>query len=95
MDMIDLQIYLSQIKTFFDQNPEQLIKLIGDKDPDKFYDGVKKLAKKNMENGDDIQLTNKQMINLVVEINEYKKSNNINKTVEKYMQGKFSKMYLN
>lgn len=96
MDNVDVQIYLSQIKTFFNENPEQLIKLIGKASPEDFFDGVLRVALENVEKGEDVQLTNNQMIQLVVELNEKQKT--FLKTVEvivPYVHHKFGKIYLN
>lgn len=37
MDSIDIEIYLSQIKTFFNENPEQLLKLLGQANAEDFF----------------------------------------------------------
>ena len=37
MSDVDVQIYLSQIKTFFKENPKELYSLIGDSPIDKFF----------------------------------------------------------
>ena len=96
MDSVDVQIYLSQIKTFFSENPDQLIKLIGDASPEDFYNEVYRVALENFEKGDDVQLTNNQMIQVLVDLNEKQKDSI--KTIEvivPYVQHKFGKIYLN
>ena len=40
---IDVQIYISQIKTFFEENPNELVSLIGDTDPNKFFVEMEKI----------------------------------------------------
>ena len=96
MDNVDVQIYLSQIKTFFNENPEQLFKLIGKASPEDFFDEVRRVALENAEKGEDVQLTNNQMIQVVVDLNQKQKT--FLKTVEvivPYVQHKFGKIYLN
>ena len=96
MDNVDVQIYLSQIKTFFNENPEQLTKLIGKARPEDFFNEVRRVASENIEKGEDVQLTNNQMIQVVVDLNKDKKD--IVKTTEvvvPYIQHKFGKIYLN
>ena len=44
MGNVEIEIYMSNFKTFFDKNPEQLSQLIGVADPDMFFDGVKKIV---------------------------------------------------
>ena len=90
MSNVDVQIYISQIKTFFNENPEQLIKLIGNINPDIFFDEVEKLSTINYEKGVDVQLTNKQMVNILFKINKGR-----TKDIVAVEETKFGKLYLN
>ena len=90
MSNVDIQIYISQIKTFFNENPEQLVKLIGNINPDIFFDEVEKVSTINYEKGEDIQLTNKQMVSILFKINKGR-TNGITAVEET----KFGKLYLN
>ena len=67
---VDVEIYVSQFKTFFQENPEDLANLIGKADPDQFFLRVYHQALQNLEEGNDIELTQKQLINIIVELNE-------------------------
>jgi hypothetical protein len=73
MKNVDVEIYINQFKTFFNNNPNDLIQLIGDVLKDDFYDRVKQQSLDNIENGEDVSLTQKQIISIVVEL---KKSQN-------------------
>jgi hypothetical protein len=73
MKNVDVEIYINQFKTFFNNNPNDLIQLIGDVLKDDFYDRVKQQSLDNVENGEDVSLTQKQIISIVVEL---KKSQN-------------------
>ena len=95
MDNVDVQIYLSQVKTFFDQNPDELVNLLGGANPKDFFEGVARLAAENLEKGEDVQLTNKQMIDLIVELNKVKKGIIVREMLTSYMETKFGKIYLN
>ena len=95
MDNVDVQIYLSQVKTFFEQNPDELINLLGKAKPEDFFEGVARLAAENIDNGEDVQLTNKQMIDLIVELNKTKKGLIVREVLTPVMEGKFGKIYLN
>lgn len=95
MDKVDIEIYLSQIKTFFNENPEQLLKLLGQASAEDFFMGVKMIATENMEKGEDIQLTNNQIIDLVVELNKPKQKKLITEVLVPYVNHKFGKIYLN
>jgi hypothetical protein len=90
MSNVDVQIYISQIKTFFNENPDQLVKLIGNINPDVFFNEVEKLSTINYEKGEDVQLTNKQMVNILFRINKGR-----GKTKVAFEETKFGKMYLN
>jgi hypothetical protein len=67
---VDVEIYVSQFKTFFQENPEDLANLIGKADPDQFFLRVYHQALQNLEDGNDIELTQKQLINIIVELND-------------------------
>jgi hypothetical protein len=95
MDNVDVQIYLSQIKTFFEQNPDELINLLGNAKPEDFFDGVARLAAKNLDNGEDVQLTNKQMIDLIVYLNGVQTRTIKKEVLVPYVEYKFGKIYLN
>jgi len=95
MDNVDVQIYLSQVKTFFDQNPDEFINLLGKANPKDFFEGVARLAAENLKKGEDVQLTNKQMIDLIVELNKVKKGIVVREMLTPYMETKFGKIYLN
>jgi hypothetical protein len=95
MDNVDIEIYLSQVKTFFNQNPEQLIKLLGQASAEEFFNGVKEIAMQNMEKGEDIQLTNNQMIQLVVELNKPKQKVQTTEVLVPYINHKFGHIFLN
>jgi hypothetical protein len=72
MKNVDVEIYINQFITFFDKNPNDLIELIGDLLKDDFYDRVKQQSLDNIENGEDVSLTQKQLISIVVKLKESK-----------------------
>lgn len=90
---IDVQIYISQIKTFFDENPKELVVLIGNTNPDKFFIEMEKMALSNYEKGEDIQLTQKQMLEILVELNTEDKIEE--SLILPVMKTKFGTIYLN
>ena len=67
---VDVEIYMSEFVRFFKENPNDLTNLIGKAKQEDFFNGVRQLAEKNWEEGNDIQLTQKQMIALIVELND-------------------------
>ena len=70
MKNVDVEIYINQFKTFFNNNPNDLIQLIGDVLKDDFYDRVKQQSLYNVENGEDVSLTQKQIISIVVSLKQ-------------------------
>ncbi len=63
---VDVQIYLSNFKSFFNNNPNDLINLIGDGDKDKFFELVQESVIENYEKGEDLELTKKQLIDIML-----------------------------
>lgn len=70
MKNVDFDIYINQFINFFNNNPNDLIQLIGDVLKDDFYERVKQQSLKNIENGEDVSLTQSQVISIVVELKE-------------------------
>jgi hypothetical protein len=68
MKNIEVDIYLNQLVSFFDKNPNDLIDLIGESHKDKFFDKVREVCLQNVEKGDDVTLTNQQLIDIVLEV---------------------------
>ena len=73
MKNVDVENYINQFITFFNNNPNDLIKLIEDVLKYDFYDRVKQQSLDNLNNGEDVSLTQKQIISIVVSL---KKSQN-------------------
>lgn len=68
MKNVDVEIYVNQLISFFEKNPNDLINLIGDSLKDRFFEKIKKQCLKNAENGEEVSLTQKQIIDIVVEM---------------------------
>lgn len=95
---IEVQIYVSNFIKFFKDNPEDLFNLIGDKSVDDFFDKVKVKAHQNSDEGIDIELTHKQLIDIILELNEmgYIKEETVNEILnEPFFESKFGKIFLN
>jgi hypothetical protein len=87
MKNINVEIYLNQLINFFEKNPNDLIDLIGDSLKDEFYKKVEETCYKNIEKGDDVSLTQKQIIDIVVDL---KKETSVEKVKDK-VYGVFEK----
>jgi len=96
MNNVDIDIYVNQLITFFDKNPNDLIDLIGNLLKESFYEKVREQCIKNSEIGDEVSLTQKQIIDIVVELKkvksiEYDKS----KLYSIVQETKFGSIFLN
>jgi hypothetical protein len=70
MKNLDIEIYMTNFKGFFDKNPDQLKQLIGEIDPEKFYNGIREIVEENSkENEKPLEPTRKQIIGLLVDLN--------------------------
>lgn len=92
---VDVDIYMAQFKGFFDKNPQQLKMLIGDVNPEKFFDGIRTIVEENTKKEDSpLEPTRKQILTLIVDLNGGTK-----KTVEKrlipFMKHHMGSIYLN
>lgn len=65
MANIDIELYLSQMMKFFEENPTELKTLIGECDKTLFFEKIKEQCFLNLEKGDDIVLTQTQLIDIV------------------------------
>ena len=68
MSSIDIDIYMNQLINFFENNPNDLMDLIGEFDKDEFYILLKEQATLNYDKGEDITLTQHQIIEVVVKL---------------------------
>jgi hypothetical protein len=96
MKNVDLEIYITQLINFFENNPNDLLDLIGSLQKDEFYKKLRERCKKNIEEGIDLILTREQIVNIVVELKipdiKEKKYQNLNKIIQKT---KFGDIILN
>lgn len=68
MKNIDCEIYIKQMITFFDKNPNDLMDLIGEAQKMEFYVKLRERCEKNVDEGHDHVLTKQQMIEVVLEL---------------------------
>jgi hypothetical protein len=89
---VDVQIYLSNFKSFFNNNPNDLINLIGDGDKDKFFELVQASVIENYEKGEDLELTKKQLIDIMLILTK----DRVEEKVEKFiLKGPYGDIILN
>lgn len=89
---VDIQIYMSNFKEFFTNNPNDLISLIGDSKKELFFDMVREKVIENHDKGDELELTKKQILDIVLILTKDKNK----KEVKNYIyKGKFADIILN
>jgi hypothetical protein len=93
MKNVEVEIYVGQIKRFFDANPNELKILIGNLDKDIFFEHIEKKAYLNFETEGEIQLTKSQMIEIVVNIYREEEMKGVDKKL--YFFTKFGPIFLN
>lgn len=69
---VDLEIYINNIKKFFKNNPKDLLSLVPQEKEEDLYIKIRDRALKNVEEGLNPVLTQKQIIDICVEINKGK-----------------------
>ena len=92
---VDVEIYIKNFINFFESNPNDLIELIGDELKEVFYDKVKEQCYKNLEVGEDIVLTQKQLIDIVVDIKKGKPDINVLLTNGVFQKTKYGLISMN
>jgi len=68
---VDVEIYLSQFISFFEKNPDELTLLIGEVNQDDFFNKVKEQSYINLDSGEDVSLTKKQILEILVELRKH------------------------
>ena len=97
MKNIDCEVYISQLITFFEKNPNDLIQLIGDGQKEEFYNLLRNQCEENSKKGDHI-ISKDQMIEIVLKLKmpEIMNIAESKETVESYvMRTKWGEINLN
>lgn len=97
MKNIDCEVYISQLITFFEKNPNDLIQLIGDGQKEEFYDLLRTQCEENSKKGDHV-ISKDQMIEIVLKLKmpEIMNIEESKETVESYvMRTKWGEINLN
>lgn len=92
---VDIDIYMTQFKGFFDKNPQQLKMLVGDVNPEKFFDGIRSIVEENSQKEDSpLEPTRKQILTLIVDLNGGTKET-VEKRLIPFMKHHMGSIYLN
>jgi hypothetical protein len=93
---VECEIYISNMINFFEKNPNDLIDMIGNEDKQRFYDKIREYTYKNFENGEEVTLTQKQLIEIVLDLNNKNKKKTISYDVlVPYIKTKYGEIILN
>ena len=98
MKNIDVEIYISQMITFFEKNPKDFIDLIGNIEKEIFYNKMKERSLKNVKEEKDLILSKEQIIDIVIELqdpNLNEKKDDIKNIENIILKTKFGNIFLN
>ena len=68
MGNVDCEIYMRQLITFFENNPNDLMELIGQVQKQEFFDKLREQCEKNSQESDDHIITRQQMVDIVIQL---------------------------
>lgn len=66
---VDVEIYMNNLMKFFRDNPKELLSLIPQEKEQEFYQKIRLTAFQNHEKGEEITLTQKQLLDICRELN--------------------------
>ena len=98
MKNIDVEIYISQMITFFEKNPKDFIDLVGNIEKEIFYNKMKERSLKNVKEETDLILSKEQIIDIVIELqdpNLNEKKDDIKNIENIILKTKFGNIFLN
>jgi hypothetical protein len=87
MKNLDVDLYITQFRGFFDKNPNELMTLIGDVLAEDFFKRVEEQCYKNLEKGDEVSVTRQQLIDIVVDLKSKETE------IEKDIQSSITKVF--
>ena len=94
MKNVDCEIYISNFIQFFRSNPQDLSNLIGKADSEDFFSEVKNQVYNNLEKGEELELTQKQLVDIIVKLNDIP-TKDVEKKLELFFQTPFGVVGLN
>jgi hypothetical protein len=88
MKNIDCEIYIKQLINFFENNPNDLMVLIGGLQKNEFYNKLREKCEKNLETGDEYILSKQQIVDVIIELKipELSNENNSEKIIKSAIQ---------
>ena len=98
MKNLEVDLYITQFRGFFEKNPNELMSLIGDVLAEDFFKRVEEQCYKNLEKGDEVSVTRQQLIDIIVDLksDESEFEKDLNKSIKKVFEHtKFGDICLN
>ena len=93
---VDVEIYMNGIIKFFKNNPDDLFTLIPKGKEDEFYDKIRETSLGNINKGEDVSLTQKQILDICVILNGKDPNSPKTEKLESFiMETKFGNIILN
>ena len=93
---VDVEIYMNGIIKFFKNNPDDLFTLIPKGKEDEFYGKIKETSLNNINKGDDVSLTQRQILDICVILNGKDLNSPKKEKLESFiMKTKFGDIILN
>lgn len=85
---------MTNIHKFFKNNPKDLLSLIPQEKEKDFFERIREKVVENFESGKDVTLTQKQLVEICVELNT-KKEKTLEKISGVFLKTKFGEICLN
>ena len=93
---VDVEIYMNGFIKFFKNNPDDLFTLIPKGKEDEFYGKIKETSLNNINKGDDVSLTQRQILDICVILNGKDLNSPKKEKLESFiMKTKFGDIILN
>lgn len=92
---LDVEIYMNGVIKFFNENPKDLQSLIPQDKKEFFFQKIREKALQNSEKGEEVSITQKQMIEICIEINTNEKPFEITHIHGPIYRTKFGEFCLN
>ncbi len=67
---LEVELYMSNVIKFFNENPKDLVKFVTQDKKDEFFQKIKEKALENVEMGEEVVLTQQQFIDICLVMNE-------------------------
>lgn len=92
---VDVEIYMNNVIKFFRENPNDLLNLVPKDKEEFFYTKIRQAAFENYEKGEDVNLTQSQIVGICSEINQYNKKTNEEVSKNAIQKTNFGYLFLN